>query len=223
LQCLLRSLTLPARQRTTVPRFSSDEISAWPKCASIREGFSVRLKGADTAATVYQQVLGDRFALLHPLLQAFLGADCVKRAQGRMQVIRSGGWLRNSIATLMGIPPGGPYDVCLEVSPVPGGERWRRRFGEHALETVQSVRRGLLAEASGPASLGFELLVQDGGLLFRRRRAWLCGIPLPLWLAPKIEAENMACDGAWSVCVRFGVPVLGEVGRYEGDVGPEAA
>jgi hypothetical protein len=172
-------------------------------------------------ATVYQQVLGDRFVLLRPLLQAFLGADCVKRAQGRMQVIRSGGWLRNTIATLMGIPPGGPYSVCLEVSPVAGGERWRRRFGKHALETVQSVRGGLLVEASGPASLGFELLVQDGALLFRRRRAWLCGIPLPLWLAPKIEAENMARDGvAWHVCVRFGVPILGEVGRYEGEVGP---
>lgn len=137
-----------------------------------------------------------------------------------MQVIRSGGWLRNTIATLMGIPPAGPYDVCLEVTPVAGGERWRRRFGEHMLETVQSVRRGLLAEASGPARLGFELLVEDGALLFRRRRAWLLGIPLPLWLAPNIEAENnTACDGgAWHVCVRFGVPVLGEVGRYEGEV-----
>jgi len=169
--------------------------------------------------TIYQQALGDQFGLLHPLLQAFLGAECVKRAQGRMHVIRGRGWFRHTIANLLGIPPAGLYDVSLEVSYVEGGERWRRQFGEHVLETVQSVRGGLLAEASGRASLGFEMLVQDGALLLRRRRAWLGGIRLPLWLAPHVEAEDTATDGpAWRVSVRFGIPFLGEVARYEGEV-----
>jgi hypothetical protein len=171
--------------------------------------------------TIYQLLLQERFALLHPVLQTFLGDAGEKRAGGRLQVIRTGGWLRHAIATLMGIPPAGGYEVSLEVSAVADGERWRRRFGGHTLKTVQNVRRGLLVEASGPGSLGFELIVEDGALLFRRRRAWLFGVRLPLWLAPTIEAANMPTDsGSWHVSVRFSIPVLGDIGRYEGEICP---
>ena len=66
-----------------------------------------------------------------------------------------------------------------------------------------------------------ELLVEGESLLFRARRAWLFGIPLPLWLSPRIEAENHpATSDGWQVRVCFRVPLLGEVARYEGTVTP---
>src|SRR5207247_2069614 len=95
-----------------------------------------------------------------------------RRASGRMNVVRAGGRLRNLIAAAMGIPPAGVYDMLLEVSPRGKAERWVRRFGRHVLATVQREYRGLLVESSGPASIGFELVIQEGALLFRPRRAW---------------------------------------------------
>ena len=141
-----------------------------------------------------------------------------------MRVTRAEGQLRNFIASGLGIPPAGEYDTQLEVSALGDMQRWARRFGGFALETRQREYRGLLVESSGPASIGFELVVRDGGLLFQPCRAWVFGIPLPLWLAPRIEAENSPGEsGGWRVRVRFSVPFLGQVAEYEGEVIAEGA
>ena len=123
----------------------------------------------------------------------------------------------------MGIPPAGEYETQLEVSPLREGQRWSRRFGTYTLETKQSEYRGLLVESSGPATIGFELVVQEGSLRILPRRAWVFGIPLPLWTAPRIEAENSPAEssGGWRVRVRFGVPLLGLIAEYEGHVTAE--
>jgi hypothetical protein len=173
-------------------------------------------------ATIYQRVLGDRFESLTPTLGRFLAKERGGRASGRLSVTRTAGRLRNLAAAALGIPPPGEYDLLLEVSLHVAGQRWVRRFGVHTLETIQSDYRGLLVESSGSGSLGFELAVESGALLFLPRRAWVLGVRLPLWLAPRIEAENwpMEPDG-WRVRVQFRVPLLGLVGEYEGDVIPK--
>jgi hypothetical protein len=174
-------------------------------------------------STIYQRLLQERFELLTPVLRRFLGAPGAVRASGRLTVTRAPGRLRNLVASALGIPPAGAFDLLLDVSPHAVGQRWKRRFGSgHELQTDQADYRGLLVESSGPASLGFELIVEGGALLFRPRRAWLLGLPLPLWLAPGVEADNRpAGPGSWRVCVRFRVPLLGRVAEYEGDVIPE--
>jgi Domain of unknown function (DUF4166) len=170
-------------------------------------------------ATIYQRVLGDRFELLAPALARFLGEEHGGRASGRLSVTRTAGRLRNLAAAILGIPPPGEYDLLLEVMPHAAGQRWVRRFGSHTLETIQADYRGLLVESSGPASLGFELSVEGGALLFRPCRAWVLGIRLPLWMAPRIEADNWPNETrGWRVHLRFGVPLLGLIGEYEGDV-----
>ncbi len=169
--------------------------------------------------TIYERVLQERFGSLDPSLRRFLGEVRGGRAVGLLRVTRGDGPLRNAIAAGMGIPPAGEYDTALEVTPLKEGQRWRRLFGIHALETSQREYRGLLLESSGPASIGFELVVEEGSLLFLPRRAWVFGIRLPLWLAPRIEAENLPGEsGGWRVRVRFGVPLLGRIAEYEGDV-----
>ena len=141
-------------------------------------------------ATINQRVLGDRFELLAPALGRFLSKECGGRASGRLSVTRAAGRLRNLAAAVLGIPPPGEYDLLLEVSPHAAGQSWVRHFGAHTLETTQSDYRGLLVESSGPASIGFELSVEGSALLFRPLRAWVLGIRLPLWMAPRIEADN---------------------------------
>jgi hypothetical protein len=175
-------------------------------------------------ATIYQRVLRDHFQLLSPALAGFLGNEHGGRASGRLVVRRTAGCLRRLAAAALGIPPPGEYDLLLEVLPHGTGQRWVRRFGAHRLETIQTEHHGLLVESSGQASLGFVLAVEGGALFFRPYRAWLLGIPLPLWLAPSIEADNWPREsGGWEVQVRFRVPLLGLVGGYEGHVTPERA
>lgn len=172
--------------------------------------------------TVYQRVLQERFALLSPALQRFLGAARGGRALGRLRVARGEGRLRNLVAWLLGVPAAGECNVRLEVSPHGDGQRWARCFGEHVLETTQGDYRGLLVESSGPGSFGFELAVHDGALFFHRRRAWAFGLPIPHWLAPDIEAKNMPnASSGWRVSVRFSVPLLGPIAEYEGKVTAE--
>jgi hypothetical protein len=172
--------------------------------------------------TIYQRVLGERFGAMDAALQRFLGSDVGGQARGRLRVRRFGGWPLGLVATAMGIPPDGEYEMHLEVTPRGDGQRWVRRFGGYTLATVQAARAGLLVEWSGPASLGFELIVADGALRFRARRAWILGMPIPLWLAPEIEAENRALEsGNWWVHVRFRLPRLGPLAEYVGEVAPE--
>jgi hypothetical protein len=173
-------------------------------------------------ATIYQRVLGDRFDLLPQSLGRFLSDEHGGRATGRLTVTRSAGYLRGLAAAALGIPPAGDYYLLLEVSPHGAGQRWVRRFGHHRLETTQIDHRGLLVESTGPASLGFQLTIERGALVFRPCRAWVLGIPWPPWLAPSIEAKNWPNEsGGWRVRVEFCVPLLGLVGKYEGDVMPE--
>jgi hypothetical protein len=173
--------------------------------------------------TIYQRALRERFDLLHPVLQSFFSGEHGGRASGRLTVLRPRGRLRNLVASALGVPPGGEYDLRLEVLPDGARQRWVRRFGDHVLATLQAEYRGFLVEWSGPASMGFELTVEKGALVFRRRRAWVFGLRLPLWLAPDIEAENRAePSGGWKVRVRFRVPLLGQVAEYAGVVLPEA-
>jgi hypothetical protein len=172
-------------------------------------------------ATVYQEVLGERFGLLHPTLRRFFGDERGGRASGRLKVTRAAGRLRSLAASALGLPPAGDYDVLLEVVPHGAGQRWVRHFGQHLLTTDQGRRRELLLESSGPAGIGFALTVADGALLFRGDRAWLCGVPLPRWLVSGLAAENTPADsGGWRVRVCFRLPLLGLVGEYEGEVIP---
>ena len=169
--------------------------------------------------TIYQGVLHDCFEMLAPVLQTFLGNVHGGRASGRLRVTRAAGWLRNGAAWALGIPPAGEYDLLLEVVPHGDGQRWARHFGKHTLTTMQYVWRDLLIERKGLASLGFVLIVEGESLLFKARRAWVLGVPVPLWLSPCIEAENRHCAaGGWHVRVVFRVPLLGQVAEYSGTV-----
>jgi hypothetical protein len=169
--------------------------------------------------TIYHDALQHRFASLHPVLHRIFGAEGEWRALGRLTVRRSTGWLRSLAARLLGLPPAGEYDLVLLVTLHKTGQCWERRIGPYVVTTMQSVRSGLLAEASGPGCLGYELTPDNGALIFHPRRAWLLGVPWPRWLAPMVESKNYPLpSGGWRVQVRFRMPLLGPVAEYGGDV-----
>src|SRR5688572_18599355 len=105
--------------------------------------------------TLYQRLLGARFADLHPLLRRFHSA---RRglATGRFRVAHGGGLL----AWLLRLPPAGTdIPLRLGITPRPGGECWRRSFAGVPLLTRQFQRGRLLREQAGPFEFGLAVTV----------------------------------------------------------------
>ena len=169
--------------------------------------------------SLYRRILGDQLDNLPSAMRRFHDAKNGITARGKFKVTRGLGWFRNFLTSMMRLPPSGS-DVPMELSvtPVGGREHWVRRFGNHSMKTKQWQARTLLIEAGGPMRFAFELLANETSVQFKLIRAWFCLIPLPRFLAPRLEAIETACEGGWDVVVQFSLPLLGMLIRYEGRV-----
>ena len=111
-----------------------------------------------------------------------------------------------------------PVELAVEVHGE--RERWVRHFAGRPMITRQWAAQGLLVEAVSLTQLHFELRVEQGGMRFVQRRCVLLGLlPLPGWLAPRIEVEARGAEPsarAWHISVEIHLPVIGLVTRYAG-------
>jgi hypothetical protein len=102
------------------------------------------------------------------------------------------------------------------------GETWVRYFGEHPFITRQEEGgRGLLVERHGSIELRFRLMAAGGTLEYRqagaRIRLGSLRVPLPVWLAPRIRANEASGDGGRVTTeVVVALPIFGEWLRYSG-------
>lgn len=172
--------------------------------------------------SLYRRLLGDRFDALPMVLQRFHDQPGGGRASGRFVVERYPGLIRNSVATVMGMPRSGT-DVPVRLQVVVEGdrERWIRQFGDCGMETIQWTSGGVLMEALGPASFSAQLVLDGSHLSYAFGRAWLCGLPLPRFLSPYITGEVDAGETGWTADVRIAAPILGELVHYRGWIEPE--
>lgn len=175
--------------------------------------------GETTTPSLYRRILGDKLDVLPQPLRKFHESPGGARAQGTFHVTRGPGRLRGWLAALLGFPPTAP-NVPLELQVAVEGdrERWIRRFDKHPLETLQWQSRNLLIESGGPMRFGFELIADKSSLRYRLVRAWFCLVPLPRWLSPRLEGIESHREGGWNVEVKFALPVVGMLIRYEGFV-----
>lgn len=172
-------------------------------------------------ATLYQRVLGNRFADLHPVLRRFHSCPTGGTGAGRFAVIRYPGLLRRFLAFVLRLPsPGRDIATTLEVTATSTGERWVRTFGRTTLVTRQTVAGGLLIEYAGPMSFGLVVEVVAGGMVMRTRHVWCLGLPLFRCVAPSVEATVVPAEQGWSVVVRLVLPLIGPLMEYRGDVVP---
>ena len=171
------------------------------------------------ATSLYRRILGDKLDLLPQPMRNFHDSPVGGRAHGQFRVLRGYGRFRGWLASLLGFPPTASNVLLkLEVLVEDERERWIRHFGHHHMETMQWQSRNLLIEAGGPMRFGFELIVDETGLRYRLVRAWCCWVPLPRLLSPRLEAIEIHREGGWDVEVRFSLPVVGLLIRYEGFV-----
>ena len=124
---------------------------------------------------------------------------------------------------------GGKADAVVEVSPVPGGMSWARRYrGPFGLAfTVRSIKRlaedGRLLECCGGGwTMLLDLAVEGGVLIFRSRRFfWRLGkisIPIALALTPgaaEIRHEDLGA-GRFRFTLTFDHPWFGRTVEQDG-------
>ena len=105
-----------------------------------------------------------------------------------------------------------------------GAEIWRRDFDGRAMVSKQSLgtgrHQGLLIERVGIFNLGLALVEDSGRLKLVARSFDVCGLPLPKFLAPILNAYEYAIGDRFHFHVELGVPLLGSLVRYEGWLGP---
>ena len=169
--------------------------------------------------TLYQRLLGPRFADLNPVLQRFHSSRQPITGVGLFRVVHHPGWFRRLLVKLMGLPAAGDaIEVTVEVTPTGDGERWGRSFAGRPMVTFQTAKDEMLMERGGPIRFGIALAVVDGGMTFRTRSVWFLGVPLPRWLGPSVDADVVPKGEGWSVVVRLTLPLVGRLLEYDGEV-----
>ncbi|MDC0677187.1 DUF4166 domain-containing protein [Sorangium atrum] len=177
------------------------------------------------APALYPALLGAAWAALAPPVQRLHAGGA--RARGRFRVRRGRGLAARLVAGLLRMPEAAEdVAVTLAVEPAGDGERWLRTFGARPLFSSQWRSGDLLVEGLGLVQCWFRLRAEGGALVFEQVRSTLglrrLGLPLPRWLAPRVEGRAGPLRDEVHVDVRIFAPVAGLLVAYEGRVAYEA-
>jgi hypothetical protein len=166
---------------------------------------------------------GERFYELHPLLQqlhqnggCLAGEVIVKQPAGLAGVIG------RTIANKMGIPISRePQIFSVAIKHQEDGLHWNRCFNQK--DTMRSlfcpvgtIDDGYWLESTGAVSFHLGVDIKDGGWYWCCKKIMFKGLPLPLWLFPRVNAYKVIENGRYRFHVAIVVPILGEVLSYSG-------
>ncbi|WP_437826707.1 DUF4166 domain-containing protein [Sorangium sp. So ce1153] len=170
---------------------------------------------------LYPALLGAAWAALALPVQRLHAGGA--RARGRFRVRRGRGLAARLLAALLRMPEAAEdVAVTLVVEPSADGERWIRTFGARLLRSSQWRSGDLLVEALGLVQCWFRLRADGGALVFEQVGSTFglrgFGLPLPRWLAPRVEGRAEAASEEVHVDVRIFAPIAGLLVSYEGRV-----
>jgi hypothetical protein len=186
-----------------------------------------RRQAVPAGSSLYRHILGDAWNSLPAPLRAMHDLDRELAADGVAVVERGSGLLARLVAFVAGFPPAGrdvPVTVAFRVRE--GREHWRRTFAGRSFASIQEQGRGrferLLCERFGPLGFGMALVCEGDRMRLVLRRWSVCGIPMPLALAPRGNAHESAQDGRFHFHVEIGHPLTGPIVAYRGWLVPRA-
>lgn len=150
--------------------------------------------------SVYEEVLGEAFATLHPHVQRAHLAPLA--AAGILDVEHGPHWFAPVLVPLMRLPAAGlRQPVRLEVRDSGGGMEWVRRIGTSVLRTRQRAAGPHVVEQAGPGCVAFALSVESGALVYRRAWVSLASVRLPTPVSPHVEVRVSPTVRGWHVDV----------------------
>jgi hypothetical protein len=170
---------------------------------------------------LYRRILGDAYATLPQPLQVMHELRSELTATGVASVERGNGLLARLAAAIVGFPPAGddvPVKVTFRLKH--GRELWQRDFAGQRFESTQEEGEGrnarLLCERFGPLNFAMALVIEGERMQLVMRHCSLCGVPLPLALAPRIDAYEYVEAGRFRFHVGISHPLTGSIVRYRG-------
>jgi Domain of unknown function (DUF4166) len=103
---------------------------------------------------------------------------------------------------LMKLPAVGPgQPVRLDVAEHGSELVWTRRIGRSTLRTRQRASDSRIVERSGLGRISFDLVVENGALLYQQASIHVAGLPVPSSLSPRVGAVVSATAEGWDVVV----------------------
>lgn len=165
---------------------------------------------------LYARIMGARFDELPPLVRAIHDVQGDAGAAGEGTVRRGRNPLARLLGAIMRFPPAGAWPLHVAFAERGGRERWTRDFGGHVFASVLGERGGLAVERFGPVRFGFALEPAADGLNMALKRWSIFGLPLPLFLAPRIAAREWQAQGRFNFDVAVAMPIVGDVVHYSG-------
>jgi hypothetical protein len=170
-----------------------------------------------TLVPLYTRVMGDRFERLPSAVRAMHDLYGDSGAAGEGAVERGTNPLARLAGWLVRFPPAGTYPLHVAFAERNGAETWTRRFGPHRFHSKLRQRGDRVVEAFGPLRFAFDLPSNDQGLTMELAGWSALGIPLPRFLAPRIEAREWQDEaGRFRFLVAIRAPLIGAIIRYTG-------
>lgn len=179
-------------------------------------------------SAVVETWFGEAFTQLHPLLQE------LHRSGGTLSgtvEVRLGtglaGWAGRRLAQKLGVPScDGIATMSVAIFSTDTELHWNRTFNETSTfaSTFTPTGRypsGYWIESSGLLRLKLAVSIVNGGWVWRPIGGRLAGIPFPLWLLPRTAASKCINNGQYQFKVEVGLPLLGTVLSYSGNLAPE--
>lgn len=166
---------------------------------------------------MFQHILGAAFGELPPQVQRIHDSRPRKVYTGQCAVERGNGLIVRLMARIARLPATGnavPVTVTIENSA--GCERWKRRFGSHAMDSVLWQRGGLLHERLGAVTLRFVLLATEREIHWQLRGARLLVLPLPRAWFQRCAAREFIDGERYGFEVNVELRGIGLLVRYRG-------
>ena len=167
--------------------------------------------------SLYEAVLGTRYAQLAPAVQAFHRVTGAVTLHGEVETEPPASRLARGLAWCIRTPrtsTRGPIRITLNAAATE--ETWTRHFPRHTMRSTLSLRQGRITERLGAVRLFFALEAEHGVLRMRLEGLRFLGIPCPAWLRPTVLAEESGDGDRFHFNILASVPLLGVVAAYRG-------
>jgi hypothetical protein len=179
------------------------------------------IEAEPVAPSPFRQWLGSAVDVLPQAIRTLHDDPLERSASGTVSVTRGTHPIAALMCRILGFPRNGEnLPLTVEFEPRGDGEIWRRIFPASTFKSHLKPwrgRAGAMRECVGPLAYGFRLDTDGEGLRMVFERWWLCALPLPPALGPRVDAKQWqeGDDYCFSVEVSgLGIgPVIGYRGR----------
>lgn len=163
---------------------------------------------------------GDSYNLLPVEIKAIHHVETILIAQGKADITRDASLLAKAAARLFGFPKEGrSVPVTVTFTRTEEGETLLRNFGGESFATsfYDYPKPGHLIERFGSLWFLIECICTRQGIDMYIRKVWMWKvIPLPMCIAPRINATERVDNNQYRFDVDIRLPMIGRVIHYRG-------